>query len=226
MQQASVKIVMMTEGLNSGKVDPRVTRTRRMLQDALATLLAEKDFDKISIQDIAEASTLNRATFYDHYPDKSALLECLVGTRFRELITRRGIRFTGCAGALKTIATGVCDYLMEMPSADAPSSSGKPLETAIVAVVRGMILEGLSQHSPAGEVSPELLASTAAWAIYGAAKEWACTPNRMPVPQMAGIIEAMVAPIFALADQPHSQPDSKIVGSNSPQSADRVSQQP
>ena len=62
----------------SKDLDPRVRRTRKMLQDALAQLLKEKEFDKISIGDIAEASTLNRATFYDHYPDKFALLHSLV----------------------------------------------------------------------------------------------------------------------------------------------------
>jgi AcrR family transcriptional regulator len=48
----------------SPTLDPRVLRSRQMLHEALATLLLNKDFDKISIQEIAEASTLNRATFY------------------------------------------------------------------------------------------------------------------------------------------------------------------
>ena len=34
-----------------------------------------KPFDEISVQDIAEAATVNRATFYDHYTDKYSLLE-------------------------------------------------------------------------------------------------------------------------------------------------------
>ena len=46
------------------KLDPRIRRTRGLLQDALKRLLEEKEFDKISIQDIAQAATLNRATFY------------------------------------------------------------------------------------------------------------------------------------------------------------------
>src|SRR5581483_3371046 len=95
------------------ELDPRVRRTRKLLQDALASLLKKKGFDKISIGDIAEESTLNRATFYDHYPDKFALLECMVGSQFQELIAQRNICFNGCAGALRKIATGVCYYLTE-----------------------------------------------------------------------------------------------------------------
>ena len=55
-------------------VDPRIRRTRQLLQQALEKLLETKEFDKISVQDIADQATVNRATFYDHYADKSALL--------------------------------------------------------------------------------------------------------------------------------------------------------
>ncbi len=188
----------MSSALDTTALDPRIKRTRRLLQDALEKLLAEKDFEKISVQDIAETATLNRATFYDHYTDKFALLECLVAARFRELLEKRHIQFNGCEGAVKAIVIGVCSYLAEMPGARfaVQRQSGKHLETAIVAVVRGMILVGLKSHSPGTDVSPELLASTVAWAIYGAAKEWVSTPNRVCVESIANTIEGMVVPIF------------------------------
>jgi len=40
--------------------------------------MRSKSFDEIAVQDIAEAATVNRATFYDHYTDKYALLEAMV----------------------------------------------------------------------------------------------------------------------------------------------------
>ena len=48
--------------------DPRILRSRRMLMDALARLLMKKEFEDISVQEIADEATLNRATFYLHYP--------------------------------------------------------------------------------------------------------------------------------------------------------------
>ena len=77
------------------KLDPRIRRTRGLLQDALKRLLEEKEFDKITIQDISEAATLNRATFYAHYPDKFALLEELIRLSFLELLERRNVSFDG-----------------------------------------------------------------------------------------------------------------------------------
>ena len=51
------------------------------------------------MQEIADEATLNRATFYLHYPDKNALLQAMTEARFRDLIERRGITFTDCNGA-------------------------------------------------------------------------------------------------------------------------------
>ena len=70
--------------------DPRIRRTRKLLQGALATLMQAKSFDEISVQDITEAATVNRATFYDHYTDKFALLEALVAGGFHEFLDQRG----------------------------------------------------------------------------------------------------------------------------------------
>ncbi|MGE7110087.1 TetR/AcrR family transcriptional regulator [Lysinibacillus sp. NPDC047702] len=56
------------------KMDPRVIRTRQLLRDALVELIDERGYDKITVQDITERATLNRATFYLHYRDKLDLL--------------------------------------------------------------------------------------------------------------------------------------------------------
>jgi hypothetical protein len=41
-----------------------------------------------------------------------------------------------------------------------------------------------------------MLGTTAAWAIFGAARRWLQTPDRIPAEEMAARIEAMVKPIF------------------------------
>jgi AcrR family transcriptional regulator len=175
--------------------DPRIVRSRRMLMGALVKLLTRKEFDMISIQEIADEAGLNRATFYLHYPDKNALLHALTETRFRELIARRGLSFTNCDGALRAIALGVCDYLAE--TTGCPSQLTRmPLEGSIIPVVEGMFLEGAGHHEMAPGVDPALLATTAAWAVYGAARRWLQTPGRTSAEEMAGKIEAMVRPVF------------------------------
>lgn len=56
------------------KQDRRSQRTRRLLGDALVTLLAQKRYDAITVRDILNRANVGRTTFYAHFPDKEALL--------------------------------------------------------------------------------------------------------------------------------------------------------
>src|ERR1700729_322535 len=180
--------------------DPRVLRSRQMLMESLLRLLIRKEFEDISIQEIADEATLNRATFYLHYADKNALLQAMTAARFRDLVARRGLSFTDCDGALRAIALGVCDYLAE--TTGCPSQLAKmPLEGSIIPVVEEMFREGVSHHSTKPGVDPQLLATTAAWAIFGAARAWYQTPERIPAEEMAAKIEAVVKPVFLGASE-------------------------
>ncbi|MGX2997137.1 TetR/AcrR family transcriptional regulator [Streptomyces sp. JNUCC 64] len=58
----------------AGRVDPRVLRTRALLRSAALELAAERDVESLTIADIAERATVNRATVYLHYRDRDALL--------------------------------------------------------------------------------------------------------------------------------------------------------
>jgi len=166
-----------------------------MLMDSLVRLLKKKEFEDISVQEIADEATLNRATFYLHYPDKNALLQAMTGARFRDLIERRAITFTNCNGALRAIALGVCDYLVE--STSCPSQLARmALEGSIIPIVEDMFKEGLALHGTASGINAALLATTAAWAVFGAARRWFQTPNRIPAEEMAARIETMVSPVL------------------------------
>lgn len=189
---------MPQSGSAAEAIDPRILRSRQMLMEALARLLDHKEFADISVQEIADEATLNRATFYLHYADKNALLQAMTAARFRDLIARRGLSFTDCDGALRAIALGVCDYLAE--TTGCPSQLTKmPLEGSIIPVVEGVFLEGARHHTAQRGVDPALLGATAAWAIFGAARRWLQTPDRIPAEEMAAKIEAMVKPIFLSA---------------------------
>jgi len=60
------------------RLDRRVQRTRKLLRDAIMSLILEEGYDAISIQDITEKANLGRATFYLHHKDKDELLADLI----------------------------------------------------------------------------------------------------------------------------------------------------
>src|SRR5271165_899874 len=97
--------------------DPRIRRTRKLLQGALGKLMLTKSFDEISVQDITELATVNRATFYDHYTDKFALLEAMVAGGFHEFLDERQVRYdAGCPAAVGAIIQATCDFLTQAHS--------------------------------------------------------------------------------------------------------------
>jgi len=181
--------------------DPRIRRTRQMLQGALVNLLNKKHFNDISISDIAAQAGVNRATFYLHYPDKNALLQAMTDARFRELLDQRGVDFS-CEGVLRSLALGVCDFLSQTSGCPEQLAS-MPLETSIIPVVEGMILHGFQKHQVPQETPTALIAATIAWGIFGAAKQWMQTPDRQPAEEVATTIEALVKPIFSAI--PHAE---------------------
>lgn len=54
--------------------DRRVIKTRQVIEDALFSLMQEKSYYKITIQEIIDRANVSRSTFYSHYETKEDLL--------------------------------------------------------------------------------------------------------------------------------------------------------
>jgi AcrR family transcriptional regulator len=67
------------------RVDRRILKTQEAMKKAVIELMAEKNFDDITIQDIADRANINRGTIYLHYQDKYDLLDKLIETHLNEL---------------------------------------------------------------------------------------------------------------------------------------------
>ncbi len=54
--------------------DRRVRRTRQLLRDALLSLIQEKGFEALTVQDIIDRANVGRSTFYAHFRNMEDLL--------------------------------------------------------------------------------------------------------------------------------------------------------
>ncbi|MFD0051987.1 TetR/AcrR family transcriptional regulator [Actinomycetes bacterium NPDC127524] len=60
------------------KVDRRIAKSQIAIKNAVTELMSEKNFDDITIQDIADRADVNRGTIYLHYTDKYDLLDKMI----------------------------------------------------------------------------------------------------------------------------------------------------
>jgi AcrR family transcriptional regulator len=157
-------------------LDPRVKRTRQLLVQAFFELLSAKDFEVISVQDIAEKATVNRATFYDHFPDKFALLDYTIEDSFQQALrTRMGDATPAEPEGLRRIILALCDYLEELGKrCPKHRRQFEPMvESKVKALVRDVLLSSLKcPNHPGDYPAPELVATMASWAMFAAALEW------------------------------------------------------
>jgi AcrR family transcriptional regulator len=181
-------------------LDPRIRRTRKLLQGALGSLMQSKSFDEISVQDITEAATVNRATFYDHYNDKFALLEAMVAGGFHELLDARQLRYhAGCPAALEAIVLATCDFLSQAHAQGACNrqTSFEPLmDAAMMQAIRRLLVEGMQGVEQPLPACPELVAAAASAAICGAVKHWFSLPGRPPAKVVAPKIVELILPML------------------------------
>ena len=64
-----------TDSREAKRDDRRSSRSQRMLGEALVSLMQEKRYDAITVQEIIDRADVGRSTFYAHYLDKEDLLQ-------------------------------------------------------------------------------------------------------------------------------------------------------
>jgi AcrR family transcriptional regulator len=66
-------------------VDRRVLKSQEAIKNAVLELMAEKNFDDITIRDISDRANVNRGTIYLHYMDKYDLLDKIIEEHINNL---------------------------------------------------------------------------------------------------------------------------------------------
>ena len=70
-------------------MDRRIAKPRKAIFQAFLSLLNEKGYDDMRVQDVIDKADVGRSTFYAHYASKEALLEELCHDLFHHLFTGR-----------------------------------------------------------------------------------------------------------------------------------------
>ncbi|PWH17199.1 MAG: hypothetical protein DDG60_02850 [Anaerolineae bacterium] len=175
------------------RLDPRVKRTRKLIQQAFSELLTEKGFTNITVQDITERAEVNRATFYAHYPDKYALLEENIAQAFRADLEKRTL--SACHYSpenLRALIETVCEFVARFHEHCKTNEShfDSLIEAQVRLQIQTLLELWLEKINPQTDRYPAIAAT---WAIYGLALDWSRQKNRLPAPAFAENVLGLIA---------------------------------
>ncbi|HEY4386728.1 MAG TPA: TetR/AcrR family transcriptional regulator [Ktedonobacteraceae bacterium] len=181
------------------KLDPRVKRTRQLLQQTFNELMQEKNFSAISIQDIAERATVNRATSYTHFEDKYQLLDYMLQEQFQQMVENKLPQVPRWEeSTLHILIKAVLEYFREIHKVHyCPSVSmlDPIIEPTVQRKLYDLLVIWLKQASvpePARSVPGEVLALTTSWAIFGAANQWSRDTQTISLEHMTDALLTVV----------------------------------
>jgi len=159
------------------KLDPRVKRTRNLILTSFESLLAEKGFETISVQDVTDKAQVNRATFYAHFPDKYALLDYSIQKMFMTEIEKRTLNVCSYSpDNLRNLILAVVEFISRVHTGCAQSH--QQFESLIEGTIKKQIFDLLSYWLRKSKVPTEIPATVATWAIYGLASHYSHMKKR------------------------------------------------
>ena len=176
---------MLVKEQTQQKVDPRIQRTRQLLNQALQELAAEKGFQAVTVQDITQRAGINRATFYAHFVDKFDLLEYAMREMFRAAVRQKladDAPYT--LENLQTLLLVLGEFVAQLHHHCVPPD--KQFETLAETQIKSQLHEIFQrwfQSSEGRNGSAELSAMMTSWAVYGAMSQWAQKEKPEPLPQ-------------------------------------------
>lgn len=179
--------------------DPRVKRTRALIEQAFHDLLEEKSFQSISVQDITDRAEINRSTFYAHYKDKYALLESSITRIFRRELEQQTL--SACHYSrenLQALIVTVCDFIALAHQQYKPADSQFEVlvEKQVKKEVQALLEHWLEESGPTNNA--KMAATAATWAIYGLALQWNNDKNHGKVEQFARQISPHIMGILQI----------------------------
>jgi len=193
---------MLSSKLVEKHEDPRVSRTHKLITRAFVDLMAEKMFQSITIQDIADRATVNRATFYAHFEDKFDLLDRYTHEGFQEWMDKKmTLREDLNLSQLKDLVTTVFEFIAEVEThCTSTTKQIEPLfESSIQEALADYLLNWFTQAAKQGIFLRQPATTVAhvwSWAIFGAGIRWSRESKAIPSNEMAAqVVDILTSPI-------------------------------
>ena len=188
--------------------DRRVQRTRELLRVALFSLIREKGFEALTVQEIIDRANVGRATFYAHFDNKEDLLlsgfETLrtsLKARQREAHLRRGRLEERVLAFSHDLFAHVSDH-RDLFWAMAGKHSGAVVQTILRKLLLDLVREDVKSLLPTAQskrIPAEVVAEFLAGGIFGVLLWWMGGRARPSVDELNATFQRLTIPVLKAA---------------------------
>jgi AcrR family transcriptional regulator len=192
----------------SKRRDRRVQRTQQLIRSALLSLIREKGFEALTVQEIIDRANVGRATFYAHFDNKDDLLvsgfddlRASLKARQREALLRgRTIedRVLGFSQEVFAHTHEFRDIFRVMVGKRSGAAVQRLLHKLVVELVREDVKEALGRREN-NAVSSEALVQFIAGALFGLLMWWLSGKTRLSVTEINTLFRKLAIPALQAA---------------------------
>jgi AcrR family transcriptional regulator len=185
------------------KVDRRVQRTQQLLRGALLSLIKERGFEGLTVQDVIDRANVGRATFYAHFDNKEDLLlsgfeglRASLKERQRQALSRGGSLDERVLAFSQEVFAHVNEH-RDVFQAMVGKQSGAMVQQVLHKILLDLVRDDVKAMLPRGDGSAipgEALAQFIAGGLFGILVWWLNSGTRLGPEEANGIFRRLAVP--------------------------------
>ena len=182
------------------KIDLRIQRTYKSLQDALMDLLYEKSFDDITVGELCDKAMIRRATFYKHFGDKYELFAFSIRELLEQFRQKNSMEYDEKQS--KTFYVSMIDYSLQFVEMHSDilksmikSKNSQILFDILSTEIEHDIRSHLRQDEKNGAnlpAKPELLATMITGSLVYTMKWWVTQNSQIPRQELVQVVTSLI----------------------------------
>ena len=188
-------------------VDRRVHKTKKLLHQALASLIQEKPYDAIVVKEILDRADVGRSTFYAHFRDKDDLLVSGIHDMLRSVHATTQVSGKPYERVLKfslPIFEHIHEHRRTVIDANMGNRGRAIIHEHLRTVLTQLIGNDIERHyrsrrNHAGQLTPDLLIQYVASTFILVLTWWVENRNPMRPKEVNALFHSLTVPVLSTA---------------------------
>ena len=179
--------------------DMRLRRTKKLIWEALLSLLEKQTFATLSMKAICEQAMVHRATFYSHFTDKYALLD--YGMQEAVQAIKKEVQWNEASDMQATLHYALLEYVRTHQRLFSLLLSKNSTESFSALLLHRLVVKREEELAHAGKGMKQMaIPRTILAQFYGGAVVQVITwwvEQEMPIPseELAGYLQRLLPPL-------------------------------